>query len=345
MKDRITLPATIMPSSASGITIVGKKLSQNSDKNQLVKSAARIGPSSYRQLLPIVLCLISFATVLSILIIYMDTTEFRHQQFRLNMSRDLDFYGVAQDNPYLVTYVRELHIAKPLMPSLKNFPVVHMNFTDQDLIAKIGGFIVSDLLDNKKNGVFFESYPGGNDVMMTAPWLEEKLGWTGYIVEPDPRKFFHQRKMYMSSSTLQPIHSCLSPNDYPKEVIIHHDKENDVKIHRLFESDSESDWFYTRVKCFPLYTLLLAVNQTTLDLLSLGCNRQELEILQTLPFERVNIRVITIYLREFINDNENESLQYVHNLTTFLKSKSYQLIKVIENNYIYLKSPRKQNNL
>lgn len=69
MKDKITIPSTIMP---INIGIVGQK-SGSSDKQHLVKNA-RIGPSSYRQLLPIVLFLISFATVLSILIIYMDTT-------------------------------------------------------------------------------------------------------------------------------------------------------------------------------------------------------------------------------------------------------------------------------
>lgn len=36
--------------------------------------SGRNGPSPLRQLLPVALCLISFATVLSILIIYMDTT-------------------------------------------------------------------------------------------------------------------------------------------------------------------------------------------------------------------------------------------------------------------------------
>ena len=38
-----------------------------------------VGPSALRQLLPIVLCLLSFASVLTVLIIYMDTTvEFNY---------------------------------------------------------------------------------------------------------------------------------------------------------------------------------------------------------------------------------------------------------------------------
>lgn len=59
-----------MPS--SDMIVLGKRAAQN-DKNHLVKPSRTVA-SSYRQLLPIVLCLITFATVLSILIIYMDTT-------------------------------------------------------------------------------------------------------------------------------------------------------------------------------------------------------------------------------------------------------------------------------
>lgn len=77
----------------------------------------------------------------------------------------------------------------------------------------------------------------------------------------------------------------------------------------------------------------------------MGCNRQELDILKTIPFERVNIKVITIYLREFINDSEIESKEYIQNVTNFLMEKSYQMIKIIDNNYIYLKNSKKFNSL
>lgn len=45
----------------------------NGSKN-LKKFDPRLGPSPYRQLLPIALCILLFATVFSILIVYMDTT-------------------------------------------------------------------------------------------------------------------------------------------------------------------------------------------------------------------------------------------------------------------------------
>lgn len=43
--------------------------------------------------------------------------------------------------------------------------------------------------------------------------------------------------------------------------------------------DEEAAWFNSRVKCFPLYTIMLAVNYTNIDVLSLGCQGQELQVL------------------------------------------------------------------
>lgn len=40
----------------------------------LKKKTTKSGPSSLRQILPVALCLFTFATVLSVLVIYMDTT-------------------------------------------------------------------------------------------------------------------------------------------------------------------------------------------------------------------------------------------------------------------------------
>uniref|UniRef100_A0A1A9Z9C5 Uncharacterized protein n=1 Tax=Glossina pallidipes TaxID=7398 RepID=A0A1A9Z9C5_GLOPL len=56
----------------------------NGSKN-LKKFDPRLGPSPYRQLLPIALCILLFATVFSILIVYMDTTVFNTSMISLPM--------------------------------------------------------------------------------------------------------------------------------------------------------------------------------------------------------------------------------------------------------------------
>lgn len=305
--------------------------------NKLPAKTSPIGPSPFRQLLPVALCIISFATVLSILIIYMDTTEIRHQQFRLNMSRDYDLMGVPQDNPALVKYVRDIHMKKYPMTFMRNAnaPVEHLNFTNRHELAPEMAHLVSDLLGKKRFGTFFQSLTGISESMMTAPWLAETMNWGGYLVEPDPRKYFSLRKQNAFRPNVQVIHACLSPNTYPKEVTLHHDDDSEVRINSVL--DEETEWFHPRVKCFPVYTLMLAVNRTSIDLLSLGCQGQELQILQTIPFDRVHIKVISIHLVHYYEEDELiiDVDEYVQNITRFLLSKSYKMVRSYDRNFIY----------
>ncbi|XP_017063182.1 protein Star [Drosophila eugracilis] len=306
----------------------------------------RLNPSPYRQLLPIALCLLSFATVFAILIVYMDTTEIRHQQFRLNMSRDYELNGVAQDDPSLIAFLRQIHMGKylgkaspkvvtaatvggglpPNSPRLatagSTFGSGNSSGSGADQLAHY----VADLVGGKMNGAVIQSLSGPLAHLITAPWLSEQLNWMGVLVEPEPRWYFTLRKQNAQRARMQVVHACVSPNTYPKEITIHNE---DVRINSLH--DEETSWFNSRVKCFPLYTIMLACERTEYDLLSLGVQGHELEILQTLPFDKVKIDVISIHLLE---DNEDVH-DYVLDITRFLAGKSYKLQRKIGRNYFY----------
>ena len=53
-----------------------------------------------------------------------------------------------------------------------------------------------------------------------------------------------------------------------------------------------------QVQCFPLYSLLLALNQTRVDFLSLDVEGDEEKVLRTIPYKKVNIRMMTV---EFVH--------------------------------------------
>uniref|UniRef100_A0A182NUE3 Methyltransferase FkbM domain-containing protein n=1 Tax=Anopheles dirus TaxID=7168 RepID=A0A182NUE3_9DIPT len=253
------------------------------------------------------------------------------------MSRDYDLMGVPQDNPALVKYVRDIHMKKYPMTFMRNAnaPVEQLNFTNRHELTPEMAHLISDLLGRKRFGTFFQSLTGNSDAMMTAPWLAETMNWGGYLVEPDPRKYFSLRKQNAFRSNVQVIHACLSPNTYPKEVTLHHDDDSEVQINSVL--DEETEWFHPRVKCFPVYTLMLAVNRTSIDLLSLGCHGQELEILQTIPFDRVHIKVISIHLVHYYEEDEMmiDVDEYVQSIGRFLMGKSYKLVRSMDRNFIY----------
>ncbi|XP_055845295.1 protein Star [Episyrphus balteatus] len=315
--------AAVAASAAAAGNVTGCK--------KLTKYDPRLGPSPYRQLLPIALCILSFATVFSILIVYMDTTEIRHQQFRLNMSRDYELFGVAQDDPTLIAFLREIHMKKYPMHFLKNAPAEHLNFTNQHELTPEMAHYVADLVGGKLNGAAIQSLTGQAGNLMTAPWLAETLNWAGVIVEPEPRRYFTLRKQNVHRAKMQVVHACVSPNQHPKEVTLHDDENSEVRINSLL--DEETSWFNSRVKCFPLYTIMLACNRIDYDLLSLGVHGHELEVLQTIPFNKVYIDVISIHLPE----NHENVRGYVQSITKFLMGKSYKLQKSFGHNYFYQK--------
>lgn len=152
------------------------------------------------------------------------------------------------------------------------------------------------------------------------------------------------------------------------------DEGNEVHINRLNEDQA---WFNPRAKCYPLISLMLAVNRTQIDLLSLGAQGQELDvsfvilwdfsplghphlnpmdinpvkfscifqILRTIPFNHVSIKMITIHLdREHydpITDSKHRNFyfhsmgSYPQAITKFLRKKSYRLSNKLNGNLIY----------
>ncbi|KAJ8941068.1 hypothetical protein NQ318_003249 [Aromia moschata] len=107
---------------------------------------------------------------------------------------------------------------------------------------------------------------------------------------------------------------------YPKEVTLHQETD-EVKINSVHvNSLDDPDWFNTRVKCFPLLSLLLAMNDTNIDYLSLDTGGTELQVLETIPFEHVKIEIIGVHLTT--NDFEKDTIK------KFLATKNILLTEI-----------------
>lgn len=302
---------------------------------------------SPRQLLPALVFLLTFATVLSVLIIYMDTTEIRHQQFRLNMTRDYELVGVSQDDPELINYVRDIYLRRysNAQFTANGHPLQRWDYHGrQELTPRMAQFIAEDLLRGKRGGVFVQSMPGANERLLTGQWLAGGAQWTGLIIEPELRKYFEFRKELAPQKGVEVVHACVSPTEYPREVHLERELEreavdddddsvDDVKINSLHGSDEDEDSGELeagRVKCFSLFTILLATNRTAVDLLSVGVRGHQLQILQTLPFDRVKIGVISLH---FANGENTPAV--VGNVSQFLYERGFEFARKMENSYLY----------
>lgn len=172
------------------------------------------------------------------------------------MSRDYDLFGVAQDDPQLIAFLREIHMRKYPSHFFKTSPAPttggggggvgsgggdiagrgssslghsfggaaaaaasHLNLSafPNELMPQMA-YYVAHLMQDKPNGAVIQSLTGSLSHLLTAPWLTENLHWAGVIVEPEPRRYFTLRKQNALQPRLQIVHACVSPNPYPKEV-------------------------------------------------------------------------------------------------------------------------------
>ncbi|XP_044754470.1 protein Star [Coccinella septempunctata] len=288
----------------------------DASKDTPVKETTQSSPGLVK---PLATFFMAFATVMTVLIVYMDNTAMKHYQFRMNLSQDFDFLSVTQDNPQLVTYIKEVFLGPAVEPHHK--PLEYLAEEPSEEIV-----FVLKLLNNKVNGYFVEAGAYNDGKTSKTEWLEKKLLWKGLLIQPDPRHFFNLRRHNRLRS--QAAHACLSPMPYPKEVTLHHDHDG-VRINTALSNNliGEPEWFNTRVKCFPLYSLLLAVNTTTVDYFSLESPGTELQILETIPFDQVNIKIISVHL-------EMDQMK-MKVIKQFLKMKNYSLMKRFNDSYIY----------
>ena len=78
------------------------------------------------------------------------------------------------------------------------------------------------------------------------------------------------------------------------------------------------------VQCFPLYSILLALNRTVIDFFSLDIEGDELKVLKTIPWSKVHIKMLAV---EFIHQpgSDRELKAYMENLgyETILKMQRY----------------------
>lgn len=294
--------------------------------------------------LPFAAGFLAFVLCLSILLLYMEYRAMRHQQFIVNMSQDYDFLGVEQDNPQFINFIRTIHLRDAVDRHAKP-----LEFGDSHPTPQIQ--YILKLLSNKRNGIFIESGAYSHPTSDTE-YLEKQLNWRGLLIQPDIRHYFTARRHNRTHS--RAVHGCLSPAPYLREVnyctdedgTLHdHDqmlvKEEtasafnsggfeDVRVDSVINGNQvveDTAGRCTRVKCFPLYSLLMAMELMEVDYLGLRSRGSELQVLETIPFDRVKIDVINVDLDNNVDEQKT--------VKQFLQTKNYSFMQNFNSSFIF----------
>lgn len=121
------------------------------------------------------------------------------------------------------------------------------------------------------------------------------MNWTGVLIEADNGAFKNllplRRKAYA-------LHVCLSLVPYPTKVLFNQLSQisrlegtivNASLSYKITKPDTKGEIHSSQ--CFPLYSILLAINRTQIDYFSFDVEGYEPAILRTIPWHKVDIKV------------------------------------------------------
>ena len=92
------------------------------------------------------------------------------------------------------------------------------------------------------------------------------------------------------------------------------------------------------MQCFPLTSILYALGNPSIDYLSLDIEGAELDVLKTIPFDKLNIQLISIeIIRKKLNDNvDGNQVDSFNDIVAILEQNGYKLMKSIPHTRDYL---------
>ncbi|ELT98097.1 hypothetical protein CAPTEDRAFT_207761 [Capitella teleta] len=215
-----------------------------------------------------------------------DFIKYRSSQTKSEQDKDaamknLTGANVAWNDPKLVSVVKN-HFVDPPRPYVTKFSLP-LTQTPQAKAADA-------ILKGKTAGFFLECGGLDGERSSNTLWLEQKRDWNGVLIEMDPSYYMQlrgkNRKCYS-------INACLSPNGYPDTLSF---REHELGEGQLV-SEVSSGMDIHRAYCLPFRTIMLALNRTKIDYLSLDVEGWELPILRTVDFDQIDISVISVEIK------------------------------------------------
>ncbi|XP_018023715.1 protein Star [Hyalella azteca] len=216
---------------------------------------------------------------------------------------------VHYDDPALLDLIKSKYMDPP-----SSLPYNLKNDTEYKDYETLGMYVeamkvVRHYLHNKTNGIFVEAGALDGQYLSNSLELEKNQNWTGLLVEAS---YMNYKSILLKNRKAWVSHSCLAVHPYPHTAILGNiipSMSANVAIEyetpgwdlfvkgqsALLQSRTseerlhQHDASYESVQCFPLASLLLALNYTKIDYFSLDVEDVEDEILDNFPFDRITV--------------------------------------------------------
>jgi len=233
----------------------------------------------------------------------------------------------AQDDPELIQIIKQ----KYLIPPSDGDYNIH---AEQD--TSMGqAQTVRKILNNKHDGHFIECGALDGETRSNSLFLEMENDWQGILIEADPISL---AKIRSKNRKAWLVPACLSTK---KETMYVTFAAFGHVGHILDEADNHEvnskQNQLVNVTCLPLYSILMALDNPSIDYFSLDVEGSELDILKTIPFDSVDIKTLSV---EFFHLDEKGATN--DEMKTYMISQGYKYHSTVTaqknhaNDYIFV---------
>ncbi|XP_076042039.1 protein Star-like [Oratosquilla oratoria] len=209
------------------------------------------------------------------------------------------------------------------------------------------------LFGDKKRGFFLEAGALDGQYLSNTLYLEQELGWSGLLVEPNVLSY---RELQKKNRHAWSSNTCLSVQPYPHQhILIQANKrfryasflwttrgssyleghnfirDKDRKTYSIMRHGL-IDNTYDLVQCFPILTYLAALNVTHLDMFSMDVQGAEKGILLDFPWSKITVDVFVI---EYIHIPPDPTWT-ADIFMDYMTNKGYRLYERLSMDYIFV---------
>jgi len=228
------------------------------------------------------------------------------------------------DEPALYNKRMLKYIRRNISPPSKEIPY-HLAVENNADFSQFGqSTYVDKLLSGRRRGFFIECGAADGDRLSNSLFFELERNWTGILIEANP----HYRQTILSKKrNAYVLTGCLSSERRSMTVRMQTAGVCSQIVGATNSSRSYSGHPKRKpdviVKCFPLNTIMAALNVFHVDYFSLDVEGPEIEILRTVDWTRLRIDVITVEYR-VLNDrnhrvNKMKTLRKLEGLRQFFR--------------------------
>lgn len=192
---------------------------------------------------------------------------------------------VGADDSRLIELIRDYYL---VAPSNKPYSLDHPDSLDN---SRGQAPIIDNMLKYKENGFYVESGAYDGEILSNTLLFERMRNWNGVLVEPNPDVF---KKLMKKNRNAYAINACLSTEPYPTKKVLTGTSLQAKVLSQKSSKKRKQKKQQKLVQCFPLYSILLALNQTSIDYFSLDVEGDEKGVLGTIPWQKVKIDMLSV---------------------------------------------------